>query len=285
MTRTVESNGGILKPVKADDDLLTRIEQNISSNTRLVLVSHITHDTCKLLPVHEISELIRRVNEKREKEKKIYFIVDAAQSVGQIPVDIEKINPDALVSCGHKWLRGRTISGFFYIDPEIGLQHLLYSSPYAIPPDIRFKLSQKIGKGPSRSFFNSVEEAIIDHDGLGNTSEIVHLSKCLNEYSQLGWNNIFSRIKYLGEHLVDRLSENPCVEILMQKNNAPGMYMLKVTGVHSKKISETLAQYKINVTYKSEEKGFRVSLSPFNTIEEIYALDRAIKDIARSLTR
>lgn len=251
-----DSGGGKIKKVKTYGDIADNIRKVLSPKTKLIVTSHITHETCKALPVEEISDLAR--------ERNILYFVDAAQSIGQIPVDVKKINPDVLVGCGHKWLRGIITSGILYVAERSGLKPFDYSSPYAMPPEVR--------KG--------VEEIHLDYDGLGNAINIAHLGLVLKEHKKLGWVNEFDRIQYLGRIARQILDKNPYTDLIAPAKPAPGMVPFKFKGVKQQDVIEILYTYGIRVAYKKNDDIIRVSVSPFNTIEEIRALDEAIKKIA-----
>src|SRR3989344_7167383 len=70
----------------------------ILPETKVIAVSSVTHATCRVLPIEDI---VRAGNEQG-----IITIVDAAQAVGQMPVDVQKLGADVVIGCGHKWLSG-----------------------------------------------------------------------------------------------------------------------------------------------------------------------------------
>lgn len=73
-------------------------ERLIGRKTRMLVCTHCPNLTSALLPIREIGSLCRR--------KGIIFVVDAAQSAGHIPIDMEKDNIDILCLPGHKGLYG-----------------------------------------------------------------------------------------------------------------------------------------------------------------------------------
>lgn len=255
-----DSGGGKIKKVETYGNIADNIRKVLSTKTKLIVTSHITHETCKAFPVEEISDLAGEHN--------ILYFVDAAQSIGQVPVDVKKINPDVLVGCGHKWLRGITTSGILYVAERSGLKPFDYSSPYSMPLEVR--------KGISKSY----EEERLDYDGLGNSIEILHLGTVLKEHKKLGWVNEFDRIKHLGRIARQILDKNPYIDLIVPENPAPGMAPFKFRGMKQLDVVKTLYTLGIRVAHKKNTDILRVSVSPFNTIEEIKTLDEYIKDIA-----
>ncbi|MBT1688620.1 aminotransferase class V-fold PLP-dependent enzyme [Dawidia soli] len=57
---------------------------------------------------------------RRAKDVKARLVVDASQSVGAYPLDVNAVRPDFLVSVGYKWLMGPYGLGYLYASPEFG---------------------------------------------------------------------------------------------------------------------------------------------------------------------
>jgi selenocysteine lyase/cysteine desulfurase len=47
------------------------------------------------------------------------FVIDASQSLGAMPLDIDALRPDAVVAVGYKWLLGPYSLGYLYLDPRL----------------------------------------------------------------------------------------------------------------------------------------------------------------------
>jgi len=78
----------------------------IKSNTRLVMVNHGSNVIGTIQPVAEIGRICH--------EKGVIFVMDASQTAGMIPIDMEAMNIDAVAFTGHKSLLGPTgIGGLF----------------------------------------------------------------------------------------------------------------------------------------------------------------------------
>lgn len=83
---------------------------------KLVSLTHVPSNTGLIQPVEEVGELCS--------ERDIYYLVDACQSVGQIPVDVKKIKCDFLSATMRKFLRGPRGAGFLYVSDKIINQKL-----------------------------------------------------------------------------------------------------------------------------------------------------------------
>ncbi len=84
-------------------------------NTRLVVVNHGSNVIGTVQPIAEIGKLCR--------ERGILFLVDASQTAGKIPVDMEAMNIDVVAFTGHKSLLGPTGTGGLYVREDVDIRH------------------------------------------------------------------------------------------------------------------------------------------------------------------
>ncbi len=87
------------------------IEALITPKTRMLICAHASNICAAVQPIAEIGALCR----KRE----ILFVVDAAQSAGHLPIDMEAMQIDALCAPGHKGLLGPQGSGFLLLGEAV----------------------------------------------------------------------------------------------------------------------------------------------------------------------
>jgi selenocysteine lyase/cysteine desulfurase len=87
------------------------IRRAIKSNTKFVVVNHSSNVIGTVQPLAEIGKICR--------EKGVYFLVDASQSAGIIPIDIKAMHIDALAFTGHKCLMGPTGIGGSYVTEDL----------------------------------------------------------------------------------------------------------------------------------------------------------------------
>lgn len=91
------------------------IRKAIRPNTRLIAVVHASNVTGTLQPIRAVGALAR--------EHGIPYLVDAAQSAGHVPIDVQADHIDLLAMPGHKGLLGAQGTGVLYIKP--GLEQIL----------------------------------------------------------------------------------------------------------------------------------------------------------------
>ncbi|GAA4724416.1 aminotransferase class V-fold PLP-dependent enzyme [Brevibacillus fulvus] len=92
--------------------------QAVQANTRLIVVSHASNLTGLILPVEEIGKIAR--------EHSIPLLVDASQTAGILPIDVESMNIDMLAFPGHKGLYGPQGTGGLYINDSLELEPLIH---------------------------------------------------------------------------------------------------------------------------------------------------------------
>jgi cysteine desulfurase family protein len=83
----------------------------LRTNTRLVAVVHASNVTGAIQPIAEIGAVVR--------ESQALFLVDAAQSLGHVPIDVSELEVDLLAAPGHKGLLGPLGTGILYIRPGV----------------------------------------------------------------------------------------------------------------------------------------------------------------------
>lgn len=99
----VDSSTGLVDP--------QAIRKAIRRDTRLIAVTHASNVTGTVQPIREIGAIAR--------EHAVPLIVDAAQSAGHLPIDVQADGIDLLAAPGHKGLLGPLGTGFLYIRPGV----------------------------------------------------------------------------------------------------------------------------------------------------------------------
>lgn len=101
----------LLETVNGGDPVAV-IDAALQPNTRLLVISHVLWNTGQVLPLQAIAELCH------QRPHPVWVLVDAAQSVGSLPLDLPALGIDFYAFTGHKWWCGPAGLGGLYVRPE-----------------------------------------------------------------------------------------------------------------------------------------------------------------------
>ena len=96
-------------PADSDTSSLECWQQYLTPDTQLVLVTHVLYGNSRLNPVAEIIRCAQ--------QHEVLTVVDVAQSVGVVPIDLRAWNADFVVGSAIKWLCGGPGAGFLWANP------------------------------------------------------------------------------------------------------------------------------------------------------------------------
>jgi cysteine desulfurase/selenocysteine lyase len=249
------------------------IRRHLRPETRLIVLVHASNVTGGLMPVAEVGALARELG--------ILFLVDAAQTVGAIPVEPEQLSIDLLAGPGHKGLLGPMGTGFLYVKPGLDLDPLW--------------------EGGTGSSSESMEQPETWPDrfegGTLNAPGLAGLAEGIAEVHERGPVAIAAHKTRLMEMLYRALRELPGLILYGPANRGQcvGTLSFNVEGVTSNEVAHMLdSAYEIAVrpglhcapaahqTLGSFPQGtVRVSVGPYNTEDDILTLIRAVEQIAR----
>jgi len=108
--RTMEARGVSINVISCDKTGLIapeRIASAIKKNTKAIFMTHASNVTGTIMPVADIGRIAR--------ERELVFCVDAAQTAGSCPMDVEEMNINLLAFTGHKSLFGPSGTGGLFI--------------------------------------------------------------------------------------------------------------------------------------------------------------------------
>lgn len=168
---------------------ITDLKKEIRKNTKLIVVNHASNVLGTIQNIKAIGDVA--------KEYGILFLVDASQSVGVIPIDVEKDKIDMLAFPGHKSLYGPEGTGGLYIRKDIKLRTILEG-----------------GTG-SNSYSMSQPDFLPDRfeSGTLNISGIAGLCEGIKYIQKKGMENIRKREENIMEYLLSELKKLNFVKI------------------------------------------------------------------------
>jgi cysteine desulfurase family protein len=248
-------------------------KKKFKNNTRLVIVNHASNVIGTIQPVKEIGRLCR--------ERGIPFAIDASQSVGKIPVDMEDLNLDVIAFTGHKSLLGPTGIGGLYVREGIEIRHTRAGGT-----GVRSAVRTHLYEYPYRLEY-----------GTPNTLGISGLQAGIKWILEQGMEKLHAHEMKLTKKLRDGLRDVDGVTLYCQDDltdhisvllyNIDGFEALNTgtildvdhniacrTGLHcAPLVHEQLRTAKIH-------GGVRFGIGPFNTEEHIQTAINAMKEIA-----
>jgi isopenicillin-N epimerase len=97
-------------PVRSREEIVEQLWRGVTSQTRVIYLSHITSATALRLPVDEIC--------RRARNAGILTVIDAAHSPGQIPLDLSALGADVATGNCHKWMLAPKGAAFLFVRSE-----------------------------------------------------------------------------------------------------------------------------------------------------------------------
>lgn len=238
------------------DGVLQAFEDAITPRTRVLMFSQITSSLGYRLPTQRLCRLAR--------DRGVFSIVDGAQVLGQLPVDVKDLGCDAYVSSPHKWLLAPKGTGVLYIERsrQDELWATLGSYNYDNRDDGAFRFMQ-YGTG-SPAMYTGFRAALAFNRELG-TERIAR------------WNHA------MATQLIEGLQEIPNVRI--HSSTHPEMYAGAITfGLENKtadELQDALWEGKIRVRAQRGQRRVRLCAHLYVSPEDI---ERTL-DIVRTLER
>jgi len=210
--------------IKEDTTLdLEHAKEVINENTKIVSVSHISNAIGTVLPIKELEQLAHAVN--------AYFIVDAAQSVPHMPVDVKELNVDFLVFSGHKML-GPTGIGVLYGKKEI-LENM---KPFMYGGDMISEVTWE------NSTWNELPMKF--EAGTPNIAGAIAFGTATEYLKAAGLETIHNHVKDLAEYARDRLQTIPGIKLYGSSDgdNRSTIVSFNLEGIHPHDVASILDQ-------------------------------------------
>ncbi|OZM56574.1 cysteine desulfurase [Lottiidibacillus patelloidae] len=251
------------------------IKKAINHRTKCIVVTHGSNVTGAITPLKKISELAKRNN--------LVLIVDASQTAGVLPIDVNEMKIDFLAFTGHKGLLGPQGTGGLLINSDISLTPLIHGGTGNFA-----ELDDQPSILPKRY-----------ESGTLNSAGIAGLSAGIRYVDEKGLVNIFEHEWNLTEYCLKKLSNIKDIEIYGPPIEEIRLAVIPFTlnGVDSQEIAIILDQH-YNIAVRAGKQCapltheaigtassgvVRVSFGISNTIEEIDTFIEAIIEIRDGL--
>jgi len=253
------------------------LEEDQHKTIKLISITHVPTNGGLVNPAEEVGKLAKKYA--------VLYLLDACQSVGQMPIDVQKIGCDILSATGRKYLRAPRGTGFLYVRQSV-LNTLepreidMFAAEWTT--NDTYELRQDARK------FEYYEY---------NPANRMGLSAAVQYALDLGLDNIWQRIQHLGDLLRKQLAEIPNVTVHDLGQVKGGIVSFGVHGIKTAFIKQKLRKESINVSLivangtllDMQDRGLdhlvRASVHYYNTEKEIEQLCGVIKKIILVHTR
>lgn len=241
-----------------DVNALTRM---LDDRVKLVAITHIATSNGMVNPAEAVGKALRG--------SKAIYLLDACQSAGQMPLDVELIQCDLLTGAGRKFMRGPRGTGFLYVRRSV-LDRI--EPPVIDIHAVRWTSRDTYSWRPDARRFEQMEFSVADRLGLGTAVD-----------HALGWglDAIQARIIELSSRLRERLSRMPGVTVRDQGGRPSGINTFTIKGRSVDEVMLELRAQRINVSVSKldwawldlEPRGIgemiRASVHYYNSEEEV----------------
>lgn len=252
---------------------LHELEMAITNKTKLIAITHVPSTAGNVLPAAAIGEIARKHN--------IVYLLDACQSAGQIPLDVQAIGCDMLAVTGRKYLRGPRGCGFLYVRKQM-LERLSLS--YFDGRTVTSINEQGFIVRPDARRFEWYEK---------NPAVILGLQKAVEYALNIGVERIWQRVEYLAAFFRQQMQEMLNIEIHDMGDVLCGIVTFSVVDLPAAEVREKLAAQNINVhigkapstLYYMNRRGLdgivRASVHYYNTEDEIKLVCKELQAITK----
>ncbi|MCI5679059.1 MAG: aminotransferase class V-fold PLP-dependent enzyme [Bacteroidales bacterium] len=247
-------------------------EKNIKANTKAIICTHGSNLTGNLVDIKRIGEITKRHG--------VLFVVDASQTAGVFPIDVQEMHIDILCFTGHKGLLGPQGTGGMYVREGVAVKPLLSGGSGV----------QTYSKTHPAQMPTALEAGTLNAHGLAG------LRAAVGYLQEVGLDAIRKKEQELMWHFYEGVTKIPGVTVYgdFSQEERCAIVTLNIRDYDSAEVSDALAmQYGISTRSGAhcaplmhqalgtvEQGAVRFSFSHFNTIEEVDTAIAAIRELA-----
>ncbi|BBX01786.1 putative cysteine desulfurase 1 [Mycolicibacterium moriokaense] len=268
-----QQTGAILKVAPVDDAgnlLLSEFEDLLGPRTKLVAATHVSNALGTVTPAKKIVELGHRYGAR--------VLIDGAQSIPHIPIDVQDLGADFFVFSGHK-IFGPTGIGVLYGREDVLEETPPWQGGGNMIADVT--LERSLYQGPPNKF-----EA-----GTGNIADAVGLGEALRYVERVGIERIAAYEHALLEYATPRLADIQGVRLVGTADEKASVLSFVLAGHEPLEVGKALNAEGIAVRAGHHcaqpilrrmglEATVRPSFAFYNTFEEIDVFINAVRRIA-----
>ena len=209
-----EEKGAKLKilPMNIEGELLVdELENIINKKTKFIAINHVSNSLGTINPINKIIEIAHRNN--------IKILVDGAQGIQHIPVDMKEINADFYCFSGHK-MYAPTGIGVLY-GKKVLLEEM---PPYQGGGDMIKSVTFE------KTIYNDLPNKF--EAGTPNISGVIALGIAIDYINDIGIENIADHETYLLKYATEKISEIDGVRIIGNAKNKASVISFVINEIH-----------------------------------------------------
>lgn len=231
----------------------------ITDKTRILSISSVQYASGTLVDLFKLGQICKQAD--------IYFCVDAIQSLGALPMDVQAIEADFVMADGHKWMLGPEGLGLFYCRQAV--MNDLTIRQYG------WHMIKEAGNYDAQSWEVS-NTAKRFECGSPNMLGAYALNASLSLLLEVGMNEVAKRIQNNTQHLRALIDQHKKLELINKRVDLPlsGITTFKVKNTDQKALYQTLM--KNNLICANRGGGIRFSPHFY---QETALLERAINKL------
>ncbi|NOX24303.1 MAG: aminotransferase class V-fold PLP-dependent enzyme [Actinobacteria bacterium] len=249
------------------------LEAMITERTKLISINHMPTSNGLVNPAADVGRVARAAG--------VPFLLDACQTLGQMPVDVGEIGCDMLTGTSRKFLRGPRGVGFLWVRQSMldRLEPIVLDHHAA---EWTGRSTYELAAGARR--FENWETMIAAKIGFGAAVDYA---------LDLGLDSIWERNSYLASELRSGLGDLDRVTLHDRGAVQGAIVMFDIDGVDPVSVRDVLYDQGINVSYSTRDSSVvdfdrrgvqslvRASVHYFNTEDEIARLVQAVAGLVR----
>lgn len=249
--------------------------QKLTGRTRIVAITHISNVLGSINPIKEIAALAHK--------KGAVVVLDAAQSVPHIPVNVRDLDVDFMAFSGHKMLAPAGIG-------------VLYGKTALLEELAPARLGGGMVESVTEQDVRFLDAPLRFEAGTQNAEGVIGLGAAIDYLNRIGFPAVSQIENHLTEYALEKLSQLPEIELYGAAGGASrtGILSFNVKDVHPHDTATILASHGVAVraghhcaqplmNYLGVKSTCRMSLYFYNTEEDIDRLFRALSTVREVL--
>jgi len=252
-------------------ELLENLVKNIRPNTRIVAVTWVHSSSGLKLPIQEMAQAIRKLNESRAEQDRVIFCVDGVHALGVENFRLSDVGCDFLIAGTHKWMFGPRGTGLVW-----GHQQAWPVANAIIPTFNTRAYDAWMGVSPPKELPKSV---YMTPGGFHSFEHRWALDEAFTFHQAIGKARVTRRIYALNQQMKQGLAKMPHVTLHtpMSQDLSAGIVCFEVAGMTPRQVIERLRHRKIigSVTPYATQYA-RLAPSLLTSMEDI---EQTLKEI------